>query len=451
MYAHSRSGSIGHAPTSVWKIVYSSIGVGRAGRAQRRAQLAPAPHRRRPLVRHPGERADPRAHVARALRVVRLASTAGRAGSARRAAALPAWNVVHVDREAARVAADVAQREQPRVAVERGVLDALGHDRRRRLLEARHELRAAPARATRRSPASRSTRRSSRRGQVADVRAVDRQRGERLLEPLDARPQPPQPVDVGRERRARLLELGLGRPVAERARVAAQLLPQRGQRRLAGGIDEQRRDVVEELVADRALDRPVAQLLAGVEDLLDPHVLGAAVAQPLEVAGRDRRARRGGRSRSPSTSPSRTSASASRCVSANTSGSSWRTPARWSMSKKRRCRPGLGIEVEELRAPLAGRPSTGSRRRPPCGSGTMSSTIPRPAARAAAASARKPCLAAERVREAASGRSRRSRAWSPRAPRTPARGRGARRRGRAGTGRARRRRRTSAPPPSCSR
>jgi hypothetical protein len=28
MYAHSRSGSIGHAPTSVWKIVYSSIASG---------------------------------------------------------------------------------------------------------------------------------------------------------------------------------------------------------------------------------------------------------------------------------------------------------------------------------------------------------------------------------------------------------------------------------------
>ena len=42
-------------------------------------------------------------------------------------------------REPARVAADVVQGQQPRVAVERRVLDALGHHRRRRLLEARHE------------------------------------------------------------------------------------------------------------------------------------------------------------------------------------------------------------------------------------------------------------------------------------------------------------------------
>ena len=42
--------------------------------------------------------------------------------------------------------------------------------------------------------------------------------------------QPPQPLDVRRERPCDLLALGLGRPLAERPRVARQLLPQRGQR-----------------------------------------------------------------------------------------------------------------------------------------------------------------------------------------------------------------------------
>ena len=85
---------------------------------------------------------------------------------------------------------------------------------------------------------------------------------------------------------AHLLELGLEGDLAERPVVARQLDPQVGQRRLAGRVDEQRGDVVEELVADRSLDRPVAQRLAGVEDLLDPHVPGAALAQPPQVAGR---------------------------------------------------------------------------------------------------------------------------------------------------------------------
>ena len=43
---------------------------------------------------------------------------------------------VDVDAEATRVAADVVERQQAAVAVEGGVLDPLGHDRRGRLLEA---------------------------------------------------------------------------------------------------------------------------------------------------------------------------------------------------------------------------------------------------------------------------------------------------------------------------
>ena len=117
-----------------------------------------------------------------------------------------------------------------------------------------------------------------------DVRAVDVQRGGRLLErPVDERAQP---LELRREVGARLLELRLVRDLRERARLARRLRVPARQRLLAGRIDEERRHVVRELVAGRALDRPVAQPLARLEDLLDPDVLDAFVAQPLEVAAR---------------------------------------------------------------------------------------------------------------------------------------------------------------------
>ena len=62
-------------------------------------------------------------------------------------------------------------------------------------------------------------------------------------------------------------------------RRSPELAPQRGERRLGGRIHEQRAHVVEELVADGAGNRPVAQRLGGLEDLLDPYRLGSAVAQ----------------------------------------------------------------------------------------------------------------------------------------------------------------------------
>ena len=87
------------------------------------------------------------------------------------------------------------------------------------------------------------------------------------------------------ERRARLLELGLGGHLGERPPLAGDLLVEPGQRRLAGRIDEERGDVVQELVAGRPVDRPLGpELLARLEDLLDPNVLEPGLAQPLEVA-----------------------------------------------------------------------------------------------------------------------------------------------------------------------
>ena len=92
-----------------------------------------------------------------------------------------------------------------------------------------------------------------------------------------------QASELLRERRARDLELRLVGDLAERAPLARQLRVQRGQRLLSGGIDEERRDVVRELVAGRPFDRPVAQTLARLEDLLDPDVRDAARTQPLQI------------------------------------------------------------------------------------------------------------------------------------------------------------------------
>ena len=299
------------------------------------------------------------------------------------------------------------------------------------------------------SPASRSTARSAGSGVAADVGAVDGQRRERRLEPLDARPVAPQPVDVGRERRARLLQLGLVRPRAERPRVAGELLPQRGQRRLARGIDEQRRDVVEELVADRPLDGPVAQRLAGIEDLLHPHVRGAAVAEPLEVAGRVGQAV--GMVDPQPVDQALAHERQGEPVRLGEHGRILLAHAGQVVDVEEAPVPaGRRVEVEEARAPLGVGSSTGSRRRSPCGSGRCRARsrgprrAPRP--RASGGRPRRPAR-----RRPASGRPRRSRAPSPRARRTPATGTGARRRGRAGRARAPRRPANVRSGPSCSR
>src|SRR5262249_32696930 len=89
--------------------------------------------------------------------------------------------------------------------------------------------------------------------------------------------------------RARLLELRLVRDPLEVARLARQLLVEVRQRLLALRVDEERGHVVRELVAGRALDGPVrAQLLAGLEDLLDPDVRDARLVQSLHVLARVR-------------------------------------------------------------------------------------------------------------------------------------------------------------------
>jgi hypothetical protein len=120
---------------------------------------------------------------------------------------------------------------------------------------------------------------------------------------------------------------------------------------LAGTVDVQRRGVVEELVADGALHGPVAQGLAGMQDLLHPDVLGAGVAQAPQVARGIGQAV-GVVDPQPSTSPSSRSSSTLPWENAKTSSRSIRSATRSSMSKNRRAKPGLRVDVEHLGPPL---------------------------------------------------------------------------------------------------
>ena len=132
-----------------------STGVGRAAGGQRPAD-ATARSARAPRTRPAIDASAPiraRTSPERLVSCVWVTSRLRGKRSAR--SRLAAWKSSTETREPARVAADVVQGQQPRVAVERRVLDALGHHRRRRLLEARDE--RVPARASRaaaRAPAS---------------------------------------------------------------------------------------------------------------------------------------------------------------------------------------------------------------------------------------------------------------------------------------------------------
>ena len=96
-----------------------------------------------------------------------------------------------------------------------------------------------------------------------------------------------EPLELLRERRPRHLELRLVRHLRERPPLSGQLRVELGQRLLARRVDEQRGGVVRELVAGRALHRPVrAQRLARLEDLLHPDPVDAVPAEALEVLAR---------------------------------------------------------------------------------------------------------------------------------------------------------------------
>ena len=100
--------------------------------------VAPGAHRAPPFLRQLRERGDPRPGVLAALGVVR----GRRQHRVRPVAAVVLVRAVEIpraDAEALRLAAHLVERDQPVVNVERRVLQPLGHDRSRTLLELHHE------------------------------------------------------------------------------------------------------------------------------------------------------------------------------------------------------------------------------------------------------------------------------------------------------------------------
>ena len=110
-----------------------------------------------------------------------------------------------------------------------------------------------------------------------DVGAVNVERRGRFFECI-MRVERAQPVELLREGRVCDFELCLSRDVSERTPFACELGIELRQRLLSGRVDEERGDVVCELVAGRPFDGPVAQALARLENLLDPNVPRSSVA-----------------------------------------------------------------------------------------------------------------------------------------------------------------------------
>ena len=332
-------------------------GTPRSGRASRRAADA---HERRPLVRIRRERRS-RARTS----ALRFVSCVVVASSAAAAAARGSRRGTSSTREpeAAGVAADLVQRDEPVPAVERRVLDALRVHRRRRLLEADDE-RVVPALLEQQDP------RAARSGRLG---APDRG------------------AVLGRRRRPGVrARRRCGRRGSERARAAGP--PRTGSCAASCAASAanvvcacssfaSRRDLVEARALARELlveprsaaprrpgRRRAPSRRSGTRSRSSPRPASRAAPRPARGSSRPRRARRppraaargsargfaspsGWSTRRPSTSPSRTSSITFACVTSQTSGSSIRTPASSPTSKKRRCDAGAPVEVEELRPP----------------------------------------------------------------------------------------------------
>ena len=201
--------------------------VGRALAAQRRSDVVPAFDEPAPASRGGGERAQAGRARRRCASCRGSARRAGCAGSARARSRWPRGSRRRA-RRTARVAADLVEREQPDVPVEGGVLDALGHDRPRRLLETGDELGARRVVAFQEEQRAQGRRDARQRAPIGvvdparrgfDVAAVDgSEASARAISGSSS--QAAQPLHLGRERRLGLLELGLGRDLGERAVLA---------------------------------------------------------------------------------------------------------------------------------------------------------------------------------------------------------------------------------------
>ncbi|MDR8969550.1 hypothetical protein FEP58_05940 [Burkholderia multivorans] len=304
--------------------------------AMRLVQRGPVERDRAPCVGDLAQHGEPHARVFAALVVVRR----GRDERVRRTVRAPP--VARMERaarqtEIAGIGADFVARQQPSIAVVRRILDALRGERRRELRE--RDARRMPARriGTRRARARQAEplrdaferdaigRIDGRAGArirlrehaaivgrefvVGRIHAVHAQVHREFAEHAMDR----DPADVAcRGRRARDVvqlardarmfagelaqqhaALAVDRFLRERARRARHGRPVRAERFRAGRIVQQRGDVVHEVVAGRAVDRPVgAQRFAGREDLLDVDrrrrvaLRGEARMQPPAVRAR---------------------------------------------------------------------------------------------------------------------------------------------------------------------
>ena len=406
-YSSSRVGTIGHAPTSVCQTRYSSFGSSMPPVSSRQRRTRSAHSSCMPASAPMRARTSP----ARFVSCVCEASSVRGWRSSRSSAAR--WNSSGREREAAGVAADLVQRGEPEPAVERGVLDALRHHRRR----------SSAASATtnssssgERSPSSRTTRRRSSGSDGARLagprRSTRPSRARRTCGRRAARPPPPRARRAGRARGAARTP---ARTSSAPPRASPRARPRRTCRRspvssayssVSGsspaGSTKSAVDVVRELVAGRALDRPVrAQRLARLEDLLDPDRARRRARAAARGTRAGSRARRDGRCAGRRRGRRRRARAPSRASPRRPPGSSTRTPRELA-------------DVEEAAVPAAsrgpsrrtaraapGRARSGSPpRRSPCGSGRRRGSCRGRPSCAASQSARSSVLAAELGRDA---------------------------------------------------
>src|ERR1019366_4597809 len=204
--------------------------------------------------------------------------------------------------EGAGIPADLVQPDEPAVAVVRGVLDTLGHDRAGQLLEADAQLvrrvgqpgeyrldgRAQLRPANGGPPDGFGEVIRAERKVGAVYRKCDRELGEGRHRVVDLRDEPGQPTYLGSHDGGDHHPFTVGDLLFEVAVVAGQLDVQLGHGVFAGWIQQQRVDLAQRVVAGHPGHRPDGgQSLARLGDLLhrDPAVWNCG-CPPVEVAAR---------------------------------------------------------------------------------------------------------------------------------------------------------------------
>ena len=287
-------------------------------------------------------------------------SRAGWRGKRAERSRLARWKSATERENRAGIAADLVEREEPVPAVEGGVLDALRvhggvvcwkrtHERVVAALLEQQDPRPARAGAPpARSPAGRRPRRARRPARRTCGRRERRQRGGReSASSAGSRARSRAASSAKVVLASRTLPRG---DLGEAARLARDLLVERRQRLLAGRIDEERADVVQELVPGRPLDRPVAAAARRARGSSRPRRARSRLRAAARDTGAGRRARRDGRSGA-RPQPLVCQLDHLRVRDLPHLGILIRTPASSPTSKKRRCEPVRQSRSKNLRAP----------------------------------------------------------------------------------------------------